>query len=129
MYTKQIQTQTVSQEQQDRERARRLRGVLTEMSLRDENVLFANTRGISENNRSFGFQPGYLNSRSGEQVLSRFSDGRPAPVHLLDGLPDTWVRARDEKGKITAVEPEVISGFIRDGLFYTREEALKAAAH
>lgn len=129
MYTEQTQTQIRSQEQRERERERRLRGVLTEMSLRDENVLYAGTRGISQNNKSFGFLPGYLNRCSGECVLSRFSDGSPAPVHLLDGLPDTWIRERDERGKVKAVAPEVVSGFIRDGRFYTREEASKAAAH
>ena len=129
MYTEQIQTQTVHQEQRDRERERRMRGVLTQMSLRDENALYANTRGLSQNNRSLGFLPGYLNSYSGECVLSRFSDGRPAPVHVLDGLPDTWVRERDPSGRVTAAAPEVVSGFIREGRFYTREEASKAAAH
>lgn len=129
MYTEQIQKQPVNREQRDRERARRLQGVLTEMSLRDENRLYANTRGISQNNKSLGFQPGYLNSRNGECALSRFSDGRLAPVHVLEGLPDHWVRARDGKGKVTELEPGVISGFIRDGRFYTREEAMRAAAH
>lgn len=129
MYTEQIQKQAVGNEQQDHERVRRMRGVLTDMSLRDENRLYANTRGVSQNNRGLGFRPGYLNRRSGEWTLSRFSDGSLAPVHLLDGLPDTWVRARDAGGKVTEVRPEIISGFVRDGRFYTREEAMRAAAH
>ncbi|NEV60960.1 hypothetical protein [Thiorhodococcus minor] len=129
MYIEQIQEQPISHDQQDRERARRMRGVLSEMSLRDENLLYANTEGVSQNNKSLGFRPGYLNSRNGECALSRFSDGRLAPVHVLDGLPDQWIRTRDSKGKVAELEPGVISGFIRDGRFYTREEAMRAAAH
>lgn len=131
MLTKQsqLQTQTVSQETQDQERARRRRGVLTELSLRDENALYAGTCGISQNNRSLGFQPGYFNRLSGECVLSRFSDGNLAPVHVLEGLPESWVKTRDAQGKATEVEPGVVSGFIREGRFYTRDEAMRAAAH
>ncbi len=129
MYTEQLQTLTVSQNPQDRMRAKRLRGVLTEMSLRDENVLYANTRGISQHNRSGGFQPGYMNLANGESVLSRFSDGSPAPIHVLDGLPRSWVISRDAEGRVVEASPEIVSGFIRDGIFYTRDEAIKAAAH
>ncbi|NEX22500.1 hypothetical protein G3480_19675 [Thiorhodococcus mannitoliphagus] len=129
MYSPQIQTQPVSHEQQNQERARRLRGVLTELSLRDENLLYANTRGISQNNQSLGFRPGYLNSCNGECALSRFSDGSLAPVHLLEGLPEHWIRRRDQAGKVTQLEPGIVSGFIREGRFFTREEAMSAAAH
>jgi hypothetical protein len=129
MYTEQMQTQPLSQDQREQERAQRRWGVLTEMSLRDENRLYAGTRGVSENNRSLGFRPGYLNSLSGECVLSRFSDGNLAPVHILDGLPDAWVLTRDPSGRVMTVAPEVVSGFIRDGHFYTREEASRVATH
>ena len=129
MYNEQVQTQTLSQEQLERERSKRRWGVLTEMSLRDENRLYAGTRGVSENNRSLGFRPGYCNSLSGDCVLSRFSDGSLAPVHVLDGLPDAWVLSRDASGRVLTVAPEVVSGFIRDGCFFTREEAARAASH
>ena len=131
MYSEQLQTQTLNQESQsqERERASRMRGVLSDMALREENRLYANTRGISQNNGSLGFSPGYLNRLSGEWVLSRFSDGSPAPVHVLDGLPESWVSARDAKGHVTEVNAEVVSGFVRDDRFYTREEAMRSAAH
>lgn len=49
MYTNQPQLLTqlveVAPQPQDQERQRRMRGVLTQMSLRDEKVLFAATRG------------------------------------------------------------------------------------
>ncbi len=115
--------------QQERSRSRSRRGVLTHLSLRDENVRYAGTQGVSQNNRPARFQPGYLDSRSGEWVLSRFRDGTPAPVHLLDGLPPTWVAQRDTDGHVTCTRPGIVSGFIRNGLFYTREEAIKASSH
>ncbi|TCT21484.1 hypothetical protein [Thiobaca trueperi] len=129
MYAEQLQTLIVNQDPQDRMRARRLHGVLTELTLRDENTLYANTRGLSQNNRQQGFQPGYLNRHSGECVLSCFGDGNPAPIHVLDGLPSAWVMARDADGHVTSTVPEIVSGFIRDGVFYTRDEAIKATAH
>jgi hypothetical protein len=59
--------------------------------------------------------------------LSRFADGRPAPMHLLEGLPDLWVVERDTQGRVSALKDTVIAGFIRGGLFYTREQAAAAA--
>ncbi|RKT46147.1 hypothetical protein [Thiocapsa rosea] len=124
-----LQTQTQTATTQDQERARRLRGALTQASLRNENVLYARTRGISRNNGSFGFRPGYRNGATGEAVLSRFANGTPAPVHLLDGLPESWVLERDHEGHVTATRQGIVSGFILDGRFYTREEAIRATAH
>ena len=49
-------------------------------------------------------------------------------MHLLDGLPDEWVVNRDTGGRPSAVRPSVIAGFVRNGLFYTREE-VAAALH
>lgn len=130
MYNEQIQTVTVTQDiQQDRERTQRLRGALTQMSLRDENRLYAQTRGISQNNRDQGFLPGYLNRITGEYLLSRFSDGTPAPIHVLDGLPESWIADRDTEGHVTAAHTEIVSGFVRDNAFFTREEAIKASSH
>ncbi|QIK39267.1 hypothetical protein GWK36_13910 [Caldichromatium japonicum] len=97
--------------------------------LREENQRYAASLGISQNNACLGFRPAYLNQKSGEWVLSRFRDGTPAPIHILDGLPDAWVRARDALGHVIAVDASVISGFVRDGRFYTREEAARQARH
>jgi hypothetical protein len=54
---------------------------------------------------------------------SCFADGRRAPFHILDGLPDELVLARSACGRVAAIKPSVISGFVRAGLFYTRDEA------
>jgi len=122
-----LQQQIAGPELQERER--RMRGVLNDMTLRHENRLYANTSGVSRNNAGLGFRPGYLNRRSGECVLSRFSDGTPAPIHVLDGVPESWVRARDNAGHVVAVVAEVVSGFVHEDRFYTREEAARAANH
>jgi hypothetical protein len=129
MYTESLQLLVETAHPQEQERARRLRGALTQLSLRDENRLFEHTRGVSHHNDRLGFRPGYRNGATGEQVLSRFADGSPAPVHLLDGLPEAWIAARDSHGHVTRTCPGLVSGFIRDGRFYTREEAIRAAAH
>lgn len=55
--------------------------------------------------------------------LSRFADGRIAPFHILDGLPADLVLGRSASGRVAAVKTSVISGFVRAGLFYTRDEA------
>ena len=122
-----LQQQIASHEPQERER--RMRGVLTDMALRRENQRYADTPGVSQHNADLGFRPGYLNRASGECVLSRFCDGTPAPIHVLDGLPESWVRARDASGHVVAVAAEVVSGFVRGDRFYTREEAVQSASH
>lgn len=124
-----VQTQPISRTAHEREHAQRMQGALTELALRHENELYANTRGTSQANRALGWRPGYLNKATGELALSRFADGRPAPIHVLDGLPEAWVQSRDAAGHVLAAEPEIVSGFIRDGRFYTREQAARAAAH
>lgn len=124
-----LQTQTQTGTTQDQERVSRLRGALTQASLRNENVLYARTRGVSQNNGSFGFRPGYRDGASGEAILSRFANGTPAPVHLLDGLPESWILERDHDGHVTATRRGIVAGFILDGRFYTREEAIRATAH
>ncbi|MBK5939950.1 hypothetical protein CCR96_12005 [Halochromatium roseum] len=136
MYTEQFQTQVLSQALSStaastcgNDRERRMQGALTELTLRHENEIYAETRGISQSNRSLGWRPGYLNLATGEIELSRFGDGRLAPIHVLDGLPEAWVQRRDADGHVIAAEPEVVSGFIRAGQFYTRDQAARAAAH
>lgn len=126
MNDRQPQTQTAIEQTLDQERLRRLRGVLTETSIQNENVLYARTRGVSQNNGPDGFRPGYLNLANGETLPSRFANGAPAPVHLLEGLPESWILERDSDGRVASTHPGIIAGFILDGRFYTRDEAIQA---
>jgi len=96
---------------------------LTKISLALETNRYRGTGGVSENNRSLGFQPAFIDRETGTVHSSRFPDGRLAPCHLLDGLPADLVRSRDEQGRVTRVKSSVLSGFVHEGRFYTRDEA------
>ena len=100
--------------------------LFTKETLRKQNLAFVGTGGLSGENRAGGFRPAFYDLASGRTALARFADGRPAPMHLLDGLPDEWVMQRDAAGRPSALRHSVIAGFVRDGLFYTREEAAAA---
>jgi len=100
-----------------------MRLTLTPHSLALETARYRATGGVSENNRSRGFQPAFIDRDTGTVHLSRFPDGRPAPCHLLDGLPDELVLARNAQGRVMRVKSSVVSGFVRDERFYTRDEA------
>eukprot|EP00163_Fabomonas_tropica_P026099 TRINITY_DN4673_c0_g2_i1.p1 TRINITY_DN4673_c0_g2~~TRINITY_DN4673_c0_g2_i1.p1 ORF type:complete len:109 (+),score=7.73 TRINITY_DN4673_c0_g2_i1:300-626(+) len=91
--------------------------------LQQENRYFANTGGVSEGNAHACFLPAFRDVRTGHVELSRYQDGRPAPFHLIDGLPEEWVINRDPKGRATAIKSTIVSGFVRLGRFFTRQEA------
>jgi len=101
---------------------------LATQMLRSENQRFAGTGGISPNNRSQGFQPGFRDAESGQIAISCFADGSPAPIHVLDGIPAHWVTTRHPGGRVLSVKASVVSGFIRGGRFYTRAEAAALVA-
>jgi len=102
---------------------------MSSQRIRDENRKFAGTGGVSQNNRGYGFVPAFCDLQTGRAEVSRFASGLPAPVHLLCGLPSEWIVARDRSGTVTAVKPSVVAGFLRNGRFFTREEAAKALLH
>jgi hypothetical protein len=109
------------------ERTGQQQGVLSQRTLAQQNRVYAETTGVSVNCRSAGFVPAFHDTRSGRSEISRYADGSPAPLHLLDSLPVEWVSEYDAKGHVIAVRPGVIAGFLRAGRFYTREQAAKAA--
>jgi hypothetical protein len=84
---------------------------------------YRGTGGCSSGNRILGFGPAFLDTDTGIVYCSCFLDGSPAPFHLLDGLPDDVVLCRSESGQVTAVKGSLVSGFVRYGKFYTRDEA------
>lgn len=96
--------------------------------LRHENGLHAGSAGCSERNRHLGFLPGFLDFTTMRFYFARFADGRLAPFHILDGLPDEVVVRRSASGQVLTAKSSLISGFIRNGFFYTRRAAAKAAA-
>jgi hypothetical protein len=102
--------------------------ILTSQTLARENREFYRTGGRSEENRGFGFRPAFMDSETGIVYASRFRDGSDAPFHLIDGLPDAVVLRRHASGGVAAVKCSVVSGFVRNGEFYRREEAAYLAA-
>jgi hypothetical protein len=107
---------------------RKMRQAMTKQVLRIETLRFLGTGGISAGNQSDGFRPAFLDTDTDAVYLSRFSDGRPAPFHLLDGLPDELVPERNASGSVKAVKATIVSGFVRSGRFYSRQEAARVVA-
>lgn len=105
-----------------------MKRVMNQEVLLRENTAHTGTGGRSQENASLGFRPAFLDFETQTLYPSRFADGRLAPFHLLDGLPDEVVADRLPCGRVTAAKATLISGFVRNGFFYTRTAAAKAAA-
>ena len=101
---------------------------MTSQVLRVETAKFLGTGGESAGSRDDGFRPAFLDTDTDIVYLSRYSDGYPAPFHLLDGLPDELVLQRSASGRVEEVKAALVSGFVRAGRFYSREEAAQAVA-
>lgn len=100
----------------------------TNTDLRALSDSYRGTGGCSEENGDFGFRPAFRDDDTGIVYRARFLDGNLAPFHLLDGLPDEVVVNRTESGRVTAVKGSLVSGFVRLGRFYTRDEAAAAVS-
>jgi hypothetical protein len=105
-----------------------MKRVMNETVLRKQNVAFAGSGGRSEENRNLGFRPAFLDFATQTLYLSRFANGRPAPFHMLDGLPEEVVVDRSPNGRVISAKATLIAGFERNGFFYTRTAAARAAA-
>lgn len=95
---------------------------LSLVMLKRENQRFEGTAGVSSGNQRQRIRPAFINSVSGIVHLSRFADGRPAPMHLLEGLPAELVVRRTRTGRVTAVKSLIVSGFVIEERFFTREQ-------
>ena len=104
-----------------------MKRVLNEQKLKRENVVHMGTGGRSEENAGLGFRPAFFDFATQRIYPSRFADGRLAPFHLLDGLPEEVVVDRAADGRVISTKATLISGFVRDGFFYTRTAAARAA--
>lgn len=108
-------------------------GPLTRRTLVQENRRHADTGGVSRNNADLGFRPAFYDTRTDTAYLSRFRDGRPAPFHLIEGLPADLFAPESTPEAVAALRPGVIAGFVLAGRFYTRDQAAgvvrKASRH
>lgn len=96
---------------------------ITQAELQHETDSYRDTGGISQENGSFGFRPAFFDTETQHAYLACFADGRPAPFHLIDGLPEEVVDARDAAGHVARLKTSVVAGFLLAGRFYTRSEA------
>lgn len=95
--------------------------------LQIENLVHRGTGGRSQENRSLGFRPAFLDFATQRIYLSCHANGMAAPVHLLDGLPDEVVTDRTPDGRVLGTKATLIAGFVRNGFFYTRGAAARLA--
>jgi len=103
-----------------------MKRVVTEKQLERENTVHLGTGGRSQENAGLRFRPAFFDFSTHTIFPSRFADGRLAPFHLLDGLPEEAVADRAPSGRVISAKATVISGFVRDGFFYTRSAAARA---
>ena len=94
-------------------------------TLCSENLVFADTNGISQNNRALNFRPAFMDSSTGRIEIAKLKDGEQAPVHLINWLPEEWATCFDDNGLVLRLKPGITAGFERNGRFYTRDEAAK----
>lgn len=90
--------------------------------LEQDNSRYRGTGGVSSGNRSAGYLPAFRDDSTGRVYLSRFSNGRLAPIHLLDGLPDALVKRPLCSTQTDTPCPAVTAGFVHGGEFFTRNE-------
>jgi len=68
---------------------------------------------------SFGLMPAFMNVNTRETHLSSYRDGKPAVVHVLDGVPRAWIEAWGQDGRAISLKPGIVAGYMRAGRFYT----------
>ncbi len=105
-----------------------MKPLMSEERLEQQNREHVGTGGRSQENADLGFRPAFLDFETQTIYLSRFANGRLAPFHLLDGLPDDVVVDRAPSGRVVAAKATLIAGFVRNGYFYSRSAAARAAA-
>jgi hypothetical protein len=86
--------------------------------------VYNHSRGAVFSDASFGFMPAFMDIHNLEVHLSAYKDGNPAVVHILEGLPASWVSEWGHDGQAVALKTGVIAGFMRNGRFYTISEIL-----
>ncbi len=78
--------------------------------------------GLIFSDISFGFMPAFKNLKDQQIHLSRDQNGNISVMHLFDGLPESWIKEKDEQGGALTLKSEIIAGFMRNADFYTLSE-------
>jgi hypothetical protein len=100
-----------------------MQNALSQNELKFQNIVWRGTGALSAENRDQGFTPAFLDTERKEIYLSRHANGDVATVHILDGLPEHLRLSGETSATASKAKSNVIAGFVRDGKFYTREEA------
>jgi len=100
-----------------------LNGFLDAAALKRENRTYRGSAGVSEGCREACFRPAFRDQETGMVYLSRNPNGHVAAFHTLEGLPDEVIAARYTNGNVAKAKNSLISGFLKDGIFYTRQQA------
>jgi hypothetical protein len=100
-----------------------LNAFLDVAALKWENRAYRGSAGVSEGCREACFRPAFRDHETGMVYLSRNPNGHVATFHTLEGLPDEVIAARYTNGEVAKAKNTLISGFLRGGTFYTRQEA------
>ncbi len=66
--------------------------LLAHLILDKQNGNFSGSGRVSDENRPTDFQPAFRDAYTGRIYLSRFADGRAAPVHMGSDCRKTWHR-------------------------------------
>ena len=75
-----------------------------------------------------GFQPAFFDFLTQTIYPSVFADGTPAPFHILEGLPHELIVDRARSGRVISIKATVLSGYERNGYFFTNQSVLRAIA-
>lgn len=101
------------------------KGELTFAVLNKEVAKYKGTGGIATEAKVHKFKPAFKDQETGKIYPSTTKSGAPAGIHLLEGLPEAVVTSRHEDGEIEGVKSSIVSGFTKNGKFFTRDEAVK----
>lgn len=101
---------------------------VSDLDLYRDNLAYAGTGGVSKHATCARFLPAFKDLNTGRVEIARKMDGAPAPCHLICALPAEWAKECDDEGRVCAVRSGIIAGFVRDQVFYTREQAAHLVA-
>lgn len=94
-----------------------------QFAVSEASEMYIGTCGESATACTRKFVPAFRNNADGRVERARFPNGKPAPMHLIAALPKEWAVRCDIDGNVLEIGEDIEAGFLRDGCFYTREEA------
>lgn len=97
-----------------------------QLAVKTASAGYVGTCGESATACKHKFLPAFINRDDGRIEVARMPNGQPAPMHLICSLPAEWAARSDARGQVLELKSCIEAGFVRDGRFYTRDEAAQA---